>query len=91
MKDVYTFIPEPGNRKAIVAVSAIARAMKELNKVAILRCVWRQGQGSVVIGILSPNVSCMDNIVSCYQFLLYLIYFIFTINLSLFDPVCLIK
>ncbi|KAM0945487.1 putative DNA helicase [Dioscorea sansibarensis] len=67
MKDVYTFIPEPGNRKAIVAVSAIARVMKELNKVAILRCVWKQGQGSVVIGVLSPNISCTDNIPdSCY-------------------------
>jgi Ku70/Ku80 beta-barrel domain len=64
MKDVYMFIPEPKNNKAIVAVSAIACAMKEMNKCAILRCVWRQGQGNVVIGVLTPNISSMDNIVS---------------------------
>jgi len=68
MKDVYIFIPEPGNRKAIVASSAIARAMKEMNKVAILRCVWRQGQGNVVLGVLTPNISCIDNIVSYFSF-----------------------
>ena len=63
MKDVYIFLPEPGNTKAIVAVSALARAMKEMNKVAILRCVWRQGQGNVVIGVLTPNISDRENIV----------------------------
>ncbi|KAJ0964159.1 hypothetical protein J5N97_029281 [Dioscorea zingiberensis] len=68
MRDVYIFIPEPGNRKAIAAVSAIARAMKELNKVAILRCVWRQGQGSVVVGVLTPNISCTDNIPDSFYF-----------------------
>lgn len=66
MKDVYIFIPEPGNKKAIVAVSAIARAMKDMNKSAILRCVWRQGQGNVVIGVLRANISSVDNIVSCF-------------------------
>lgn len=64
MKDVNIFIPEPGNRRAILAVSALARAMKDMNKVAILRCVWRQGQGNVVVGVLTPNVSDNDNIVS---------------------------
>lgn len=64
MNDVNIFIAEPGKAKAMMAVSALARAMKETNKVAILRCVWRQGQGSVVIGILTPNVSDKDNIVS---------------------------
>lgn len=68
MKDVYIFIPEPGNRKAIVASSAIARAMKEMNKVAILRCVWRQGQGNVVVGVLTPNISCIDNIPDSFYF-----------------------
>lgn len=64
MKDVNIFIPEPGNRRAILAVSALARAMKDMNKVAILRCVWRQGQGNVVVGVLTPNVSDNDNVVS---------------------------
>lgn len=64
MRDVNIFVPEPGNSRAILAVSALARAMKEMNKVAILRCVWRQGQGSVVVGILTPNISHKDNIVS---------------------------
>ncbi|PPD85596.1 hypothetical protein GOBAR_DD17452 [Gossypium barbadense] len=50
MKDVYLFIAEPGNTRATLAVSAIARAMKEMNAVAILRCVWRQGQQNVVVG-----------------------------------------
>uniref|UniRef100_A0A1D1Z9U1 ATP-dependent DNA helicase 2 subunit KU80 n=1 Tax=Anthurium amnicola TaxID=1678845 RepID=A0A1D1Z9U1_9ARAE len=61
LKDVNIFIPEPGNQKASVAVSSIARAMKEMNKVAILRCVWRHSQRSVVIGALTPNISSMDN------------------------------
>lgn len=64
MKDVNLFIAEPGNTKAILAISALARAMKEMNKVAIVRCVWRQGQTNVVIGVLSPNVSAKDNVVS---------------------------
>ena len=64
MKDVNIFIPEPGNARAILAVSALARAMKEANKVAVLRCVWRQGQASVVVGVLTPNISERENIVS---------------------------
>ena len=63
MKDVYLFIAEPGNTSAILAVSAIARAMKEMNKVAILRCVWRQGQQNVVVGVLTPNISQSDKLV----------------------------
>lgn len=62
MKDVNIFIAEPGKREAVIAVSALARAMKEMNKVAIIRCVWRQGQAGVVIGVLTPNVSLKDNI-----------------------------
>ncbi|KAF3337158.1 ATP-dependent DNA helicase 2 subunit KU80 isoform X1 [Carex littledalei] len=68
MKDVYMFIPEPKNNRAIVAVSAIARAMKEMNKCAILRCVWRRGQGNVVIGVLTPNISSVDNIPDSFYF-----------------------
>lgn len=63
MKDVNIFIAEPGNTKAILAVSALARAMKEMSKVAIVRCVWRQGQANVVIGVLTPNVSEKADIV----------------------------
>lgn len=62
MKDVNVFIAEPGKMKAIVAVSALARAMKEMNKVAIVRCVLRQGQGNVVVGVLTPNISDKDNV-----------------------------
>lgn len=64
MKDVNIFIAEPGNSKASLSVSALARAMTEMNEVAILRCVWRQGQGSVVVGVLTPNISHKDTIVS---------------------------
>lgn len=64
MKDVNIFIAEPGKREAMIAVSALAKAMKEMNKVAIVRCVWRQGQAGVVIGVLTPNISVKDNIVS---------------------------
>lgn len=68
MKDVYLFIAEPGNTRATLAVSAIARAMKEMNVVAILRCVWRQGQQNVVVGVLTPNISQNDKIVGFYLF-----------------------
>lgn len=76
MKEAYVFIAETGNTKAGLAVSALARAMREMNKVAILRCVWRHGQGSVVIGVLTPNVSDRENIVGsffCLSFLCYLL------------------
>lgn len=83
MKDVYVFIAEPGNTKAMLAVSAIARAMKEMNKVAILRCVWRNGQGNVVIGVLTPNVSDRENIVGffCLSFLYF--FYQFTLLVSI--------
>ncbi|PIN23795.1 DNA-binding subunit of a DNA-dependent protein kinase (Ku80 autoantigen) [Handroanthus impetiginosus] len=68
MKDVYVFIAEPGNTKAILAVSALARAMKEMNKVAIIRCAWRQGQANVVVGALTPNISEKDNIPDSFYF-----------------------
>ncbi|CAK8575064.1 unnamed protein product [Lathyrus sativus] len=68
MKEAYVFIAETGNTKAGLAVSALARAMKEMNKVAILRCVWRQGQANVVIGVLSPNVSDRENIPDSFYF-----------------------
>ncbi|KAI5079496.1 hypothetical protein GOP47_0004975 [Adiantum capillus-veneris] len=61
MKESNIFIPEPGNMKSIVAMSALARAMKELNKVAIVRCVWRQGQSGVVIGVLTPYIPMEEN------------------------------
>lgn len=90
MKDVNIFIPEPGNTKAIIAVSALARAMKDMNKVAIVRCVWRQGQASVVVGALTPNVSDNDNIVSVkhevsqHAFLKHLLFHGFDINVACF-------
>ncbi|WCJ22843.1 ATP-dependent DNA helicase 2 subunit KU80 [Euphorbia peplus] len=68
MKDAYVFIPEPRNAKATVAVSALARAMKELNRVAIIRCVWRQGQSSVVVGVLTPNISHKDKTTDSFIF-----------------------
>ena len=67
MKESNIFIPEPGNTKAILAVSALARAMQELKKVAIIRCVWRQGQSGVVLGVLSPHVSKEDHRVSPWR------------------------
>jgi len=63
MKDVNIFIPEPGNTCAAFAVSALARAMKEMNKVAILRCVWRQHQRNAVVGVLTPKISEKDGTV----------------------------
>ncbi|KAH9620873.1 hypothetical protein KSS87_022606 [Heliosperma pusillum] len=68
MKDVNLFIAEPGKKEAVIAVSALARAMKEMNKVAIVRCVWRQGQAGVVIGVLTPNVSAKDNVPDSFYF-----------------------
>eukprot|EP00250_Pteridium_aquilinum_P033977 c6789_g1_i1 orf=114-2246(+) len=68
MKESNIFIPEPGNMKSIVAMSALARAMKELNKVAIVRCIWRQGQAGVVIGVLSPYISKEENLPDCFYF-----------------------
>lgn len=68
MKESNIFIPEPGNMKSILAMSALARAMKELNKVAIVRCVWRQGQAGVVIGVLTPYISKEDNVPDCLYF-----------------------
>lgn len=67
-KDVNIFIAEPGNTKAILAVSALARAMKEMNKVAILRCVWRRKQRNVIIGILTPNISEKDSVPDSFYF-----------------------
>lgn len=66
MKDVNVFIADPGSTRANLAVSALARAMKEKNKVAITRCVWRNGQGNVVVGVLTPNVFDRDNTV-CFN------------------------
>ncbi|EEF50392.1 ATP-dependent DNA helicase 2 subunit KU80 [Ricinus communis] len=68
MKDVNIFIAEPGNMRATIAVSALARAMKEMDKVAIVRCVWRQGQGSVVVGVLTPNLSEKDKTPDSFYF-----------------------
>ncbi|VFQ91280.1 unnamed protein product [Cuscuta campestris] len=68
MKDANVFIAEPGNSKAILALSALARAMNDMNRVAIVRCVWRQGQGNVIIGVLTPNVSLKDNVADSFYF-----------------------
>ncbi|KAK4748028.1 hypothetical protein SAY87_014614 [Trapa incisa] len=68
MKDVNIFVAEPGDIGATLAVSALARAMKEMDKVAILRCVWRQGQGNVVIGALTPNLSDNDLVADSFFF-----------------------
>ncbi|XP_017243554.1 ATP-dependent DNA helicase 2 subunit KU80 isoform X2 [Daucus carota subsp. sativus] len=68
MKDVNVVIAQPGNMKAALAVSALARGMKEMNKVAIVRCVWRQGQANVVIGVLSPNISERDDVPDSFYF-----------------------
>ncbi|KAL8500243.1 hypothetical protein ACS0TY_020010 [Phlomoides rotata] len=68
MKDTNLFIAEPGNTRSILAISALARAMKEMNKVAIIRCVWRQGQTNVVVGVLTPNVSEKDNVPDSFYF-----------------------
>ncbi|KHN03547.1 ATP-dependent DNA helicase 2 subunit KU80 [Glycine soja] len=62
MKDVYVFLPASGNTKAMLALSAVARAMKQMNKVAIVRCVWRWEQANVFIGVLTPNLSVRENI-----------------------------
>jgi len=67
MKDVCVFLPQPGNTRAMLAVSALARAMKEKDKVAILRCVWRKGQSNAIIGVLTPNLSDKENIVSFFS------------------------
>lgn len=68
MKDVYIFLPEPGNIKAVLAISSLARAMKEMKKSAILRCVWRRGQTNVKIGVLTPNISSADNMPDSFYF-----------------------
>ncbi|KAL9396797.1 hypothetical protein Peur_011050 [Populus x canadensis] len=68
MKDVNIFIPEPGNTCAAFAVSALARAMKEMNKVAILRCVWRRHQRNAVVGVLTPNISEKDSTPDSFYF-----------------------
>ncbi|OEL25480.1 ATP-dependent DNA helicase 2 subunit KU80, partial [Dichanthelium oligosanthes] len=68
MKDACLFIPEPGNTKATLAVSAIARAMHQMNKAAVVRCVWRQGQGNVAFGVLTPNISSVNNVQDSFYF-----------------------
>ena len=75
LKEAYVFLPEPGNTRAMLAVSALARAMKEMDKVAILRCVWRKGLASVTIGVLTPNLSDKEHIVSVTCIFLVLINF----------------
>eukprot|EP01018_Ginkgo_biloba_P032964 Gb_29968 [translate_table: standard] len=68
LKDASILIPEPGNTKAILAVSALARAMEDTKSVAIVRCVWRQGQANVVLGVLTPAISSADNIADSFYF-----------------------
>lgn len=97
MKDVNIVVPDPSKEKSVLAVSAIAREMKQTNKVAIVRCVWRNGQGNVVVGVLTPNVSERDDTVSysflCSQEYFYLNLTILTIiylflSLILFTSTC---
>lgn len=57
------FVAEPSHEKSILAVSALARALKETDYVAIVRCVWRQGQTNVVMGALVPFLSTQENVV----------------------------
>ncbi|EFJ38580.1 hypothetical protein SELMODRAFT_74928, partial [Selaginella moellendorffii] len=68
MKEPNLFVPEPGNRKASLAMSALARALKQTNMVALVRCVWRQGQRNVVMGVLTPNLSFEDGIADSFYF-----------------------
>jgi len=68
MKDTSILIAEPGNTKAILAVSAVARAMEETKKVAILRCVWRERQANVILGVLTPNISNKSNVADSFYF-----------------------
>lgn len=68
LKESSIFLPEPGHQKSIVAVSALARAMKEHDYAAVVRCVWRQGQTNVVMGILLPFVSAQENVADGFYF-----------------------
>jgi len=68
MKDVCLFVPKPGNKEAALAVSAIARAMGQMNKVAIVQCVWRHDQGNVALGVLTPNISSENNVQDSFYF-----------------------
>lgn len=62
---------DPGHEKSILAVSALARAMKQSDYGAVVRCVWRQGQTNLVMGILLPFVSEQENVVSVISSFLY--------------------
>ncbi|CAN8321234.1 unnamed protein product [Cochlearia groenlandica] len=68
MKDVNIVVPDPSKEKSAIAVSALAREMKQTNKVAIVRCVWKNGQGHVIVGVLSPNVSERDDTPDSFYF-----------------------
>ncbi|KAL1214123.1 ATP-dependent DNA helicase 2 subunit KU80 [Cardamine amara subsp. amara] len=68
MKDVNIVVPDPSKEKYVLAVSALAREMKQTNKVAIVRCVWRNGLGNVVVGVLTPNVSERDDTHDSFYF-----------------------
>eukprot|EP00850_Spirogloea_muscicola_P018555 SM000171S03244 [mRNA] locus=s171:301062:307446:+ [translate_table: standard] len=67
LKDVNVFLPEAGNEKATVAISALARALAAAKKVAIVRCVFRIG-ARVVVGVLSPNLAEDDFTPDCFHF-----------------------
>eukprot|EP00850_Spirogloea_muscicola_P020534 SM000219S06679 [mRNA] locus=s219:58763:62428:- [translate_table: standard] len=67
MKDVNVFLPEAGNEKATVAISALARALAAAKKVAIVRCAFRIG-ARVVVGVLSPHVAQDDFTPDCFHF-----------------------
>ena len=90
MKDVCLFVPKPGNKEAALAVSAIARAMGQMNKVAIVRCVWRHDQGNVALGVLTPNISSENNVVSII-FVVYIRFFLRMTVHSIFFTMCCSK
>ncbi|XLT51802.1 hypothetical protein HN873_044406, partial [Arachis hypogaea] len=83
MKDVNVFIAEIGNTKGTLALSLLAKAIKKMNKVAILHCVWRQGQANVststdmiflfffeIISLLHGHAMQPDSLYSMYYLLL---------------------
>ncbi|GBG79817.1 hypothetical protein CBR_g30081 [Chara braunii] len=61
MKDTNVFVPDPNNAKAAVALSALARALHAMGKVAIVRCVWRASRSPIVVGVLTPHLGQKEN------------------------------
>ncbi|KAJ7541908.1 hypothetical protein O6H91_10G081700 [Diphasiastrum complanatum] len=68
MKETSVFVPEPGNEKSVSAMSALARGLDATHMVAIVRCIFRQGQANVVIGVLTPNLATEHHVVDSLYF-----------------------